>query len=385
MFETFSYITLQQYWWAIISLLGSLLVFLMFVQGGQTLIYSLGRNESERRIIVNSLGRKWELTFTTLVTFGGAFFASFPLFYSTSFGGAYWVWIIILFCFILQAVSYEYRSKPANIFGPLTFEIFLFINGALGTILIGVAVGTFFTGSVFSVDFNNITHINDPVISRWQSQYRGLEAAFNVQNVLLGLSVFLLTRILGILYLINNVDNDIILARAKKSLLRNTVPFLLVFLPFVVLLLVSQGFAVNPGTGIVFYERFKYLHNLLAMPPVAILFLSGIILVLLGIIRTLFRVSYFKGFWFTGAGTTLFVFSLFLLAGYNNTAYYPSTFDLQSSLTISNSSSSKYTLVAMSYVSLFVPFVIAYIIYAWRALNREKVSAEELNTNSHVY
>jgi cytochrome bd ubiquinol oxidase subunit II len=385
MFETFSTITLQQYWWAIISLLGALLVFLMFVQGGQTLIYSLGRNESERRIIVNALGRKWELTFTTLVTFGGAFFASFPLFYSTSFGGAYWVWMIILFCFILQAVSYEYRSKPANIFGPLTFEIFLFINGALGTILIGVAVGTFFTGSAFSVDFNNITNVNDPVISRWQSQYGGLEAAFNVQNVLLGLSVFLLTRILGILYLINNVDNDMILARAKKSLLRNTVPFLLVFLPFVVLLLISEGFAVNPDTGIVLYERFKYLHNLLAMPLVAFLFLSGIILVLLGIMKTLRTVSYFKGFWFTGAGTALFVFSLFLLAGYNNTAYYPSVFDLQSSLTISNSSSSKYTLVAMSYVSLLVPFVIAYIVYAWRALNREKVSAEEIKTNSHVY
>jgi len=291
----------------------------------------------------------------------------------------------ILFCFILQAVSYEYRSKPANTFGPLTFEIFLFINGALGTILIGVAVGTFFTGSAFSVDFNNITNVNDPVISRWQSQYRGLEAAFNVQNVLLGLSVFLLTRILGILYLINNVDNDIILARAKKSLLRNTIPFLLVFLPFVVLLLISEGFAVNPDSGMVFYESFKYLHNLLAMPPLALLFVSGIILVLFGIIKTLRTTNYFKGFWFTGAGTTLFVFSLFLLAGYNNTAYYPSSFDLQSSLTISNSSSSQYTLVAMSYVSLFVPFVIAYIVYAWRALNREKVSAEELKTNSHVY
>jgi cytochrome bd ubiquinol oxidase subunit II len=385
MFETFSTITLQHYWWAIVSLLGAFLVFLMFVQGGQTLIYSLGHNESERRIIVNSLGRKWELTFTTLVTFGGAFFASFPLFYSTSFGGAYWVWMIILFCFILQAVAYEYRSKPANIFGPLTFEIFLFINGALGTILIGIAVGTFFTGSAFSVDFKNITNVSDPVISRWQSEYRGLEAAMNVQNVLLGLSVFLLTRILGILYLINNVDNDMILLRAKKSLLRNTVAFLIVFLPFVVMLLTSKGFAVNPETGMVFYENYKYLHNLWAMPPVAFLFLSGIILVLLGIIKTLKTTDYFKGFWYTGAGTTLFVFSLFLLAGYNNTAYYPSAFDLQSSLTISNSSSSKYTLVAMSYVSLFVPFLIAYIAYAWRALNREKVSEAELKTNSHVY
>jgi cytochrome d ubiquinol oxidase subunit II len=385
MFESLSYLALQQYWWAIISLLGALLVFLLFVQGGQTLIYSLGKNETERAILVNSLGRKWEFTFTTLVTFGGAFFASFPLFYSTSFGGAYWVWMIILFCFVIQAVSYEYRSKPSNVFGPRTFETLLFINGALGTVLLGTAVATFFTGSAFSVDFSNITRVSDPVISRWETPYMGLEAALNLHNLLLGLTVFSLARILGILYFINNVQHDGIIARAKKSLFRNTIPFLVAFLTFVIILLARKGFAVDPISGNVFLEDYKYMHNLIAMPIVALLFLSGTLLVLFGIIKTMLTDVYYKGIWFTGSGTILFVFSLFSLAGYNNTAYYPSSFDLQSSLTITNSSSSQYTLITMSYVSLLIPFVLAYIFYTWRSINREKITSDEIRTGSHIY
>lgn len=385
MFESLSYLALQQYWWAIISLLGALLVFLLFVQGGQTLLYTLGKNETERTILVNSLGRKWEFTFTTLVTFGGAFFASFPLFYSTSFGGAYWVWMIILFCFVIQAVAYEYRSKPANVFGKRTFETFLYINGAVGTILLGTAVATFFTGSAFSIDFSNITRVSDPAISRWETPYRGLEAALNIHNLLLGLTVFFLARIQGILYFINNVQHDAILTRAKKSLVWNTLPFLVVFLTYVIILLTRKGFAVDPQSGNVYYENFKYMHNLIAMPAIALLFLSGTLLVLYGIIKTILSDGYCKGIWFSGFGTTLFVFSLFSLAGYNNTAYYPSSFDLQSSLTITNSSSSHYTLITMSYVSLLVPFVLAYIFYAWKSINREKITSEEIQTGSHIY
>jgi len=385
MFESLSYLALQQYWWAIISLLGALLVFLLFVQGGQTLLYTLGKNETERTILVNSLGRKWEFTFTTLVTFGGAFFASFPLFYSTSFGGAYWVWMIILFCFVIQAVAYEYRSKPANVFGKRTFETFLYINGAVGTILLGTAVATFFTGSAFSIDFSNITRVSDPAISRWETPYRGLEAALNIHNLLLGLTVFFLARIQGILYFINNVQHDAILSRAKKSLVWNTLPFLVVFLTYVIILLTRKGFAVDPQSGNVYYENFKYMHNLIAMPAIALLFLSGTLLVLYGIIKTILSDGYCKGIWFSGFGTTLFVFSLFSLAGYNNTAYYPSSFDLQSSLTITNSSSSHYTLITMSYVSLLVPFVLAYIFYAWKSINREKITSEEIQTGSHIY
>jgi cytochrome d ubiquinol oxidase subunit II len=385
MFESLSYLALQQYWWAIISLLGSILVFLLFVQGGQTLIYSLGKNDAERTILVNVLGRKWEFTFTTLVTFGGAFFASFPLFYSTSFGGAYWVWIAILFCFVIQAVAYEFRTKPNNIFGHRTFEIFLFINGALGTILLGTAVATFFTGSRFSVNFNNITRLSDPVISRWESPYGGLEAALNLHNLSLGLAVFFLARILSILYFFNSVDHESILTRAQKSLLRNTIPFLLTFLTFVVWLLIRDGFAVDPQSGQVSFESFKYLHNLIKMPLVASLFLSGTLLVLYGIGKTLITAGYSRGIWFTGFGTVMVVFSLFCLAGYHNTAYYPSVHDLQSSLTIMNSSSSRYTLVSMSYVSLLVPFVLAYIVFAWRSINRNKITADEMQKESHVY
>ncbi len=385
MFGTFSYFALQHYWWAIISLLGSLLVFLLFVQGGQTLLYTLGKTEMERTLLVNAIGRKWEFTFTTLVTFGGAFFASFPLFYSTSFGGAYWVWILILFCFIVQAVAYEHRSKPRNVLGHKTFEGFLYLNGALGTILLGAAVSTFFTGSRFSVDFNHITNMADPVISRWESPLRGIEAAFNVQNLSLGLTVFFLARILGILFFMHTIDHDVIFERSKKSLLRNAIPFLVVFLTFVVLLVTSKGFAVDPATGNVHYEKFKYLHNLLQMPAVALLFLCGTLLVVGGIAMGLFSKWYAKAIWLGGFGTVFVVFSLFSLAGYNNTAYYPSVHDLQSSLTIVNSSSSKYTLTVMSWVSLFVPFVLAYIYYAWKQMTHGKISVSEMEHESHKY
>ncbi len=385
MFETFTILTLQQYWWIIISLLASLLVFLMFVQGGQTLIYTLGKTDNERSMIVNSLGRKWELTFTTLVTFGGAFFASFPLFYSTSFGGAYWVWMAILFAFIIQAISYEYRSKPNNFLGKRTFEVFLFVNGALATILIGTAVGTFFNGSMFSVDKMNLTNIYDSAISRWETPFHGLEAVLNPHNVALGLAVFFLARILGILYIVNSVKDENILNRAIKQMYYNAVPFLVFFLYFVIALLFKDGFAYSPGTGEVFMEPYKYLHNLLALPLVLILFLAGVVLVLAGIALFIFKKS-IKGIWYTGPGTVLAVFALFLIAGFNNTAFYPSTFNLQHSLTIENSSSSHYTLTAMSYVSLFVPVVIAYIYWAWKSIDNKQIEASDLNDDqNHVY
>ena len=384
MFESISYLALQQYWWAIISLLGSILVFLMFVQGGQTLIYALGKTDEERTILVNSLGRKWEFTFTTLVTFGGAFFASFPLFYSTSFGGAYWVWLAILFCFIIQAISYEFRSKPDNLFGHRTYEIFLFINGALGTILIGTAVGTFFNGSQFSVNFGNLADPGNPVISRWEAATRGLEAATNLHNLSLGLTVFFLARILGLLYFINNVGEDNIVRRSKKHLLINTIPFLVFFLFFALRLILMKGYAYDPVSKLIGMENHKYLHNLVQMPYIGILFLAGTILLLYGIAKSLFTDDT-KGIWFSGTGTILVVFSLFAVAGYNHTAYYPSNFDLQSSLTIENSSSSRYTLTVMSYVSLLIPFVIAYIYIAWKSINKKKINAEEIRQESHTY
>ena len=379
-----TYILLQQYWWLIVSLLGSLLVFLLFVQGGQTLIYTLGKDESERTVLVNALGRKWELTFTTLVTFGGAFFASFPLFYSTSFGGAYWVWMAILFCFIIQAVSYEFRTKPNNFLGHKTYEVFLYLNGLLGTVLLGTAVATFFTGSLFSVNKMNLTHINNPIISSWQTPWHGLEAALNLHNLSLGLAVFFLARILALLYFMNYVNSENIFARAKKHLLYNTIPFLVFFLTFVVWLILRDGFAVNPANGQVYMEPFKYLHNFLAMPIVLALFLFGVLLVLWGIAKSLIT-DYTKGIWFSGIGTIFTVLALFLVAGYNNTAYYPSTFDLQNSLTIFNSSSSKFTLTVMSIVSFLVPFVVAYIWYVWKSMNSKKIDADEMKTEGHIY
>ncbi len=376
MFENLSYNSLQQYWWIIISLLAAFFIFLTFVQGGQTLISTIGKNKGEKKIIINTLGRKWEITFTTLVTFGGAFFASFPLFYATSFGGAYWVWLIILFAFIVQAVAYEFRTKPANLLGAKTYEAFLFINGMLGTILIGTAVGTFFNGAQFSLnDMNQVT---------WQTPYRGLEAVLTFHNVSLGLAVFFLARVLGLMYFIFTIDQDIIVARSKKHLLYNSIPFLLFFLYFLIKLLLKAGFAVNPDTGEVFMENYKYMHNLLQMPLNMALLLIGVVAVLWGIISNLFTDSD-NGFWFAGPGTVLTVFALFILAGFNNTAFYPSVYDLQSSLTIHNASSSKFTLVAMSYVSLGIPFVLAYIIYFWRVMNKTKISEEEMQEESHAY
>jgi cytochrome d ubiquinol oxidase subunit II len=376
MFENLSQLALQQYWWIIISILGAFFVFLTFVQGGQTFIYTIGKTESEKTILINVLGRKWEFTFTTLVTFGGAFFASFPLFYSTSFGGAYWVWFAILIAFVLQAVSYEYRKKPANLLGAKTFEIFLIINGLLGTILIGTAVGTFFNGAEFS--------LNDMKQVQWQTPFRGLEAVLTIHNVVLGLTVFFLSRVLGLLYFIFTVINDAIVERSKKHLLYNTLPFLVFFLWFVIQLVLKPGFAVKPDSGEVYMENYKYLHNIVAMPVNTLLLLIGVVGVLWGIASTLFMKSG-KGFIFTGAGTVLVVFSLFILAGFNNTAFYPSAYDLQSSLTIKNASSSHFTLVAMSYVSLLVPFVLAYIVYFWRAMNKKKIDEQEISEDSHLY
>src|SRR5665647_809950 len=336
MIELFTYIALQQYWWMIVSLLGAILVFLMFVQGGQTLIYTIGKTDEERTLLVNLLGRKYEFTFTTLVTFGGAFFASFPLFYSTSFGGAYWVWILILFAFIIQAVSYEYRSKAGNLLGKRTYETFMLLNGILAPVLIGTAVATFFTGSQFSVNLMNITRLTGdkmPVISEWTGPAHGLEAAFNLHNLLLGLTVLFLSRVLALLYFMNRINHAAMMERIKKQLIINAIPFVVFFLAFVIWTLLSPGFAVNPGTGEVSMESYKYLHNLIQMPFVSILFLIVVALVLLGIIRP---IAYFekcstKGIWGAGIGTILTVFALFLLAGFNNTAYYPSTYDLQSS------------------------------------------------------
>jgi cytochrome d ubiquinol oxidase subunit II len=393
MFENLSHLALQQYWWFIISLLGALLVFLLFVQGGQTLIYKLGRSPEERNIIVNSLGRKWEFTFTTLVTFGGAFFASFPLFYSTSFGGAYWVWIAILFAFIIQAVSYEFRRKPNNFLGEKTFEGFLFINGLLGTVLLGAAVSTFFTGSAFSVDKMNLLNLETnrmPIISSWEAPFHGLEAIWTVdnlaflQNISLGLAVFFLARVLGLLYFQRNIEHRQIIERTKKSLKMNTVLFLLFFLFWIIRLMFLDGFAVNPETKEVFLEPNKYLYNLIERPVILVILLSGLVFVLFGLYNSIFR-DKDNGIIFSGPGTVLTVLALFFIAGYNNTAFYPSTFDLQSSLTIENSSSSKFTLTAMSYVSLLVPFVLAYIIYAWRKMDKRKITAEEVSADNHAY
>lgn len=379
MFESLSYFALQQYWWMIISLLGSLLVFLLFVQGGQTLIHRLGKDETERTILINVLGRKWEFTFTTLVTFGGAFFASFPLFYSTSFGGAYWVWMLILFAFVIQAVSYEFRSKPSNFLGKKTFEVFLFVNGLVATVLLGAAVSTFFTGSRFMV--------NEMNQSEWMSDTHGLEAALNIQNLSLGLTVFFLSRTLAVLYFIQNINNQPIITRAKRQLLFDAIPFLVFFLLFTTILLIKDGFAIDPRSGVVFMQPYKYLHNFLGMPVVLVMFLSGVISVIAGIIMAKSSSGKLnhRAIWFSGPGTVFTVFSLFLVAGFNDTAYYPSISDLQSSLTIKNSSSSHYTLTAMSYVSLLVPFVLAYIAYTWRAINRKKIDASEIEGEGHIY
>ena len=376
MFGDLSLLTLQQYWYIIVSFLGSILVFLFFVQGGQTFIFRIGKSDMERTILVNALGRKWEFTFTTLVTFGGAFFASFPLFYATSFGGAYWVWMIILFAFVIQAVSYEFRTKANNFLGQRTYESFLLINGLLGTFLVGVAVATFFSGSQFSLNEMN------SVI--WVTGAHGLEAALSPFNLSLGLTVFFLARVLGLLYFMKTIDNENIISRSKKALFKNAIPFVVFFLVFATWLFLRKGFAVNPQSGEIYMEPYKYFHNLMAMRAVMWLFLVGVLAVLGGIAIGLLRDSG-MGIWFAGPGTVLVVFSLFMLAGFNNTAFYPSAHDLQSSLTIENASSSHYTLVAMSWVSLFVPVVLVYIIFAWRALNKKKIDEKEMQEEHHVY
>lgn len=394
MFSFLDYSGLQHYWWILVSLLGALLVFLLFVQGGQSLIYTLASNEKEKTMLLNSTGRKWEITFTTLVTFGGAFFASFPLFYSTSFGGAYWVWMAILFAFIIQAVSYEFRSKANNFLGHKTFEVFLFINGVLGSLLLGVAVSTFFTGAEFSVNKTNILDISSPkmpVISVWETPFHGLEALWTtenmafVQNISLGLAVFFLARVLANLYFQNNINHETIYKKSQKSLIYNSVLFLIFFLFWLIRLMFLDGFAVNPSSGEVFMEPNKYLNNFLAMPLVLAIFLAGVVLVLAGIAANIFFKSK-KGIWFSGWGTVLTVWMLFLIAGFNNTAFYPSTYDLQSSLTIYNASSSKFTLKTMSYVSLLIPFVVAYIALVWKKMDAKKISSEELkDSENHIY
>ena len=379
-----TYDFLQHYWWFIISLLAALLVFLLFVQGANSMIFQLGKTEEERRMLINSTGRKWEFTFTTLVTFGGAFFASFPLFYSTSFGGAYWVWVLILFTFIIQAISYEFQNKAGNLFGVRTFQTGLIINGILGPLLLGGAVATFFTGSNFIVEKGNITDFMQPVISHWANGSRGLDVLLNPWVVIFGISVVFLARILGTLYINNNVNDDIIRGRVRKQLLVNTVLFLLFFLPFLIVTLVGEGYAVNEA-GVIVMEPMKYLNNLLAMWPLAIILLVGVVLLLFGIVKTVLKPEYVRGIWPAGIGVVLVVLVLFLIAGWNNTAYYPSTADLQSSLTLQNSSSSEFTLKAMFYVSFLVPFVLAYIVYAWRAIDKKAIDRKEIAEDDHAY
>ena len=373
-----TYIFLQQYWWFVVSLLGAILVFLLFVQGGNSLIFCLGKTEEQRKMIIDSTGRKWEFTFTTLVTFGGAFFASFPLFYSTSFGGAYWLWMIILFTFVLQAVSYEFQSKAGNLLGKKAYRVILVLNGVVGPVLLGGAVATFFTGSAFYINKGNIADTMMPVISSWANAGHGLDALLNPWNVVLGLAVCFLARMLGSLYFINNISDADLVKRCRRAMWGNTGLFLIFFLSFVIRTLLADGYAVNPENGEIFMEPYKYLTNFIEMPVVLVVFLIGVLAVLWGIIRTLWKPAFDKGIWFAGAGTVLTVLALLLVAGYNNTAYYPSTADLQSSLTLANSCSSQFTLRVMAYVSILVPFVLAYIFYAWRSIDRKKIDAKEM-------
>ncbi len=385
-----SYEFLQQYWWFLVSLLGALLVFLMFVQGGNSLLFQIGKTAEERRMLVNSTGRKWEFTFTTLVTFGGAFFASFPLFYSTSFGGAYWLWMTILFSFVLQAVSYEFQNKLGNLLGTKTFQSFLVINGILGPLLLGGAVATFFDGSNFLVQKENIANEFQPIISQWANRSHGLDALLDIWNVIFGLAVVFLSRILGALYYINNVNDEIIRQRSRKQVLFNTGLFLVFFLAFVFHLLLKDGYAYNPESGEIFMEPNKYFHNLFGSFPLLALFLIGVIFVLNGVSFT-FVVKKkdgspnTQGIWHTGIGTVMAVLALLLCAGLFNTAYYPSNVDLQSSLTIQNSCSSEFTLRTMFYVSFLIPFVLAYIVYAWRAMDKKKIDREEIAQDEEAY
>lgn len=366
-----TYTFLQQYWWFIISLLGALLVFLMFVQGANSLIYSLSRTEDGQCKIIESTGRKWEITFTTLVTFGGAFFASFPLFYSTSFGGAYWLWMIILFSFVLQAVSYEFQHRKGNLLGTRTYRWFLILNGIIGPLLLGAAVATFFNGSNFFVEKTSLTNIGAPVISRWANVSAGLDALLDPWNLVLGFAVMFLARVLGILYIINNVDDEDIRSRGSVRLVGCTVPFLVLFLGFFIRTLLKDGYAVDPSTGVVYMEAMKYLHNYINMWPLTMLTVIGVVLLLYAIVRTILSHTYIKGIWPAGIGVVLVVLSMLLVAGWGNTAYYPSNASLQCSLTIANSCSSEFTLRTMFYVSLLVPFVFGYIAYVWRVMDRK--------------
>lgn len=372
-----TYEFLQAYWWFLISLLGALLVFLMFVQGANTLIFCLGKTTEERRLIINSTGRKWEFTFTTLVTFGGAFFASFPLFYSTSFGGAYWLWMIILFSFVIQAVSYEFQNKIGNFLGPKTFQVCLVINGIVGPLLLGGAVATFFDGSNFVIDKGNLTNDLQPVLSRWANASHGLDALLDPWNLVLGIAVFMLARILGILYIKNNIEHEAILERCTKQLPWNALIFLAFFVAFLIHVLTKDGFGDHGSMGIT-EEELTYLNNLIEMPGLTLILLIGIVLVLLGIFKASKSVAYRNGIWLTGIGTILTVLVLFLITGWNQTAYYPSLIDINSSLTIANSSSSEFTLRTMTYVSFLIPFVLAYIIYAWRAIDKKGITLEEI-------
>ena len=366
---------LQHYWWFLVSLLGALLVFLMFVQGGQSLIWTLGRTEEQRRMLLLATGRKWELTFTTLVTFGGAFFASFPLFYSTSFGGAYWVWVLILLCFVLQAVSYEFQLKRGNLLGTTTYRVFLMLNGILGPLLIGTAVGSFFTGAEFVVDKAAVTSTAMPVISHWVNPLHGLEAAFVPQNLLLGISVLLLTRVLACLYFINSIGDDALRLTCRRRLAIESGFFLLFFLTWLVRWLCSAGYAWLPTDGTIYLEDYKYLHNLMAMPAVCALLLIGVALVLVGMVSALRGGR--RAIWPAGIGSVLTVLALLLCAGWNHTAYYPSIVAPQSSLTIANSSSSLFTLRTMTYVSFIIPFVLAYIAWAWKTLDSKPITPDE--------
>ena len=376
------YTILQQYWWFLVSLLGALLVFLLFVQGANSLVFSLGSNEEERRLIVNSTGRKWEFTFTTLVTFGGAFFASFPLFYSTSFGGAYWLWMLILFSFVLQAVSYEFQNKLGNLLGTRTFQWFLVANGIIGPLLLGGAVATFFNGSNFVVAKDNLVDgFASPVISSWANASHGLDALLDPWNLVLGFAVFFLARILGILYVMNNVNDENIRSRGSVRLIGAAVPFVVLFVAFLVRTLVKDGYAYDPTSGVIMMEPYKYLHNFIDMWYLAVVLLAGVALVLYGIIRTVVSKTYICGIWPVGIGTVLTVLALLLSAGWNNTAYYPSNADLQSSLTIANSCSSYFTLSTMAVVSILIPFVLAYIVYAWYSIDKKKLDKQEIATD----
>lgn len=373
-----SYEFLQQYWWFLVSLLGAILVFLLFVQGGNSLLFSVGQTDEERRLLVNSTGRKWEFTFTTLVTFGGAFFASFPLFYSTSFGGAYWLWMIILFSFVLQAVSYEFQNKLGNFLGTRTFQWFLVINGIVGPLLLGGAVATFFNGSNFIVEKNNLVTGPTPIISSWANASHGLDALLDPWNLVLAFAVFFLARVLGLLYFINNVNDEAIRSRSRRQLVTASAPFVLLFVAFLLRTLLKSGFAADPATGVISMEPMKYLNNLVTMWYVAAALVVGIVLVLVGIVRTIVSKTYIKGIWPTGIGVVITVCSLLLCAGWNDTAYYPSTADLQSSLTITNSCSSEFTLRTMAIVSIFIPFVLAYIFYAWHSIDKKKIDKKEI-------